>query len=50
MFWRPKIVSNCGAFILVQHMLHQIKTPQFYSNFLELISLVMDSSISGVEF
>ena len=41
MFWRPKIVSNCGAFI---------KTPQFYSNFLELISLVMDSSISDVEF
>ena len=35
MFWRPKIVSNCGAFI---------------SNFLELISLVMDSSISEVEF
>ena len=44
MFLRPKIVSNCGAFIWCSI------TPQFYSNFLELISLVMDSSISGVEF
>ena len=31
------------------YMMHQIKVPQFY-NFLKLISLVMDSSISEVEF
>ena len=31
-------------------MLHQIKTPQFYSNCLKQISLEMDSSISEVEF
>ena len=31
-------------------MLHQIKAPQFYTNFLKLISLVMQSSISEVEF
>ena len=49
MFWRPKSLSKCGAF-LVQHMLHQIKAPPFYTNFLKLISLVMDSSISEVEF
>ena len=35
---------------LVQHMLHQIKAPQFYTNYLKLISLVMDSSISEIEF
>ena len=35
---------------LVQHMLHQMKAPQFYTNFLKLISLVMESSISEVEF
>ena len=35
---------------LDMHMLHQIKTPQFYTNFLKLISLVMDSNISEVEF
>ena len=35
----------------VQHnMLHQIKAPQFYTNFLKLISLVMDSGTSEVEF
>ena len=34
----------------MQHMLHQIKAPQFYTNFFKLISLVMDSSISEVEF
>ena len=28
---------------LVQHMLHQIKAPKFYTNYLKLISLVMDS-------
>ena len=26
----------------VQHMLHQIKAPQFYTNFTKLISLVMN--------
>ena len=31
-------------------MLHQIKAPQFYTNYLKLISLVMDYSISEVEF
>ena len=35
---------------LVQHMLHQIKAPQFQTNFLKLISSVMQSSISEVEF
>ena len=33
------------CFCLVQHMLHQIKAPQFYTNYLKLISLVMDSRI-----
>ena len=31
-------------------MLHQIKEPQFYNNFLKLISLGTQSSISEVEF
>ena len=35
---------------LMQHMLHQIKALQFYTDYLKLISLVMDSSISEVEF
>ena len=35
---------------LVQHIIHQIKAPQFYTNNLKLISLVMDSSILEVEF
>ena len=35
---------------LVQQMLHQIKAPQFYTNFLKLISLEMQSSISEAEF
>ena len=35
---------------LVQHMLHQIKSPQFHTNFLKLISLEMQSSISKIEF
>ena len=35
---------------MVQHMLHQIKAPQFYTNFLKLISLEMQSSIFEVEF
>ena len=32
------------------HMLHQIKAPQFYTNFLKFISLVMQSSVSKLEF
>ena len=48
-FWRPKSIK-LWCFYLPQHMLHQIKAPQFYTNFLKLISLVMDSSISKVEF
>ena len=32
------------------NMLHQIKAPQFDTNFLKLISLVMDSSIYEVDF
>ena len=43
-----KIVAP--LFVLVQHMLHQIKAPHLYTNFLKLISLIMDSSISEVEF
>ena len=39
-----------GCLYMVQHMLHQIKTPQFYTDYLKLISLVMDLSISEVEF
>ena len=35
---------------LVKHMLHQIKAPKFNTDFLKLIPLVMDSSISEVEF
>ena len=31
-------------------MLHQIKTPQFYTNFQNLISLEMQPSISKMEF
>ena len=31
-------------------MLHQIKAPQLYTDFLNQLSLVMDSSISEVEF
>ena len=49
MFWRPKSVF-LWCLYLVQHMLHQIKAPQFYTNYLKLIPLVMDSSISEVEF
>ena len=43
-----EIVVTCLC--LVQHMLHQVKAPQFYTNYLKLISLVMDPSISEVEF
>ena len=33
----------------MQHMLHQLKASQFYTNFLKLISLVIQSSISEVQ-
>ena len=33
---------------LVQRMVHQIKAPQFYTYYLKLIFLVMNSSISDV--
>ena len=42
--------GDLNHYQMVQHMLHQIKAPPFYTNFLKLISLVMDSSISEVEF
>ena len=32
------------------NMLHQIKAPQFYANSLKIMSLVIDSNISEVEF
>ena len=40
----------CLYLVLVQRMLHQMKAPQFYTNFLKLIFLEMQSSISEVEF
>ena len=53
MFWRPKsvkiVVPLFGA-AYAAHMLHQIKATQFYTTYLKQISLVMDSSISEVEF
>ena len=50
MFLETLISIKLRHLYLVQHMLHQIKAPQFYTNFLKLISLVMHSSISEVEF
>ena len=50
MFVETKIRIRLWCLYLVQHMLHQIKAPRFYTNYLKLISLVMDSSISKVEF
>ena len=50
MFFKTKISIKLWYLYLVQHMLHKIKAPQFYTNFLKLILLVMDSSISEVEF
>ena len=42
--------SAAALLYLVQQKLHQIKAPQFYTNFLKLISFVMQSTISEVEF
>ena len=50
MFLETQISIKLWCLYLVQHMLHQIKAPQFYTKYLKLISLVMDSSISEVEF
>ena len=50
MFLATLISIKLWCLNLVQHMQHQIKSPQFYTNFLKLISLVIDSSISEVEF
>ena len=38
---------NCA---FIWYMLHQIKATQFYTNFLKLISSVVQFSISEVEF
>ena len=45
-----EISIKLWCFYLVQHMLHQIKAPQFYTHFLKFISLVMQSIISKIEF
>ena len=45
-----KISIKLLCLYLVQHMLHQIKAQQFYTNFLVLISPFSQSSISEVEF
>ena len=50
MFLETLISIKLWCLCLVQHMLHQIKAPQFYTNYLKILSLVMDSSISEVEF
>ena len=50
MFLETYISIKLWCLYLVQHMLHQILAPQFYSKFLKLISLVMGSSILYVEF
>ena len=50
MFLEILISIKLWCLYLLQHMLHQIKASQLYTNYLKLISLVMDSSISEVEF
>ena len=50
MFLETYICIKLWCLYLVQHMLHQIKAPQFDTNYLKLISLVKDSSILEVEF
>ena len=50
MFLETCIRIKLWCLYLVQHMLHQIKAPQFYANYLKVISLVNDSNISEVEF
>ena len=49
-FLETLISIKLWCLYLVQHMLHQIKAPQFYTNSLKLISLAMDSSIFEVKF
>ena len=50
MFYKTLISIKLWCLYLVQHMLHQMKAPQFYTNFLKQISLVMDSILSEVGF
>ena len=50
MFLETEISIKLWCLYLVQHMLHQIKAPQFHTNYLKLMSLVIDSSISEEEF
>ena len=50
MFLETFISIKLWCLYLVQHMLHQITAPQFHTNYLKLISLIMDLSISEVEF
>ena len=50
MFLETLISIKLWCLYLVQHVLHQIKVPQFHTNYLKLISFVMDSSISEEEF
>ena len=50
LYLETSISMKLQCLYLVQHMLHQIKAPQFFTNFLKLIILVMDSSFSDVEF
>ena len=50
MFLETEVSIKLWCLYLVQHMLHQIKAPQFFANHHKLISLVMDSSILKVEF
>ena len=50
MFLETLISIKLWCLYLVQHLLHQKKAQQFYTNYLKLISLVMDSNTSEVEF
>ena len=50
MFFETYIRIKLWCLYLVQHMLDQIKALQFYAYYLKLISLVIDSNISEVEF
>ena len=47
MFLETQISIKLWWLYLVQHKLHQIKAPLFYT---KLICIVMDASISEVEF
>ena len=49
-FCRTTLLIETLISLKLQHMLHQIKAQQFYTNFLVLISPLSQSSISEVEF